>query len=446
MSNYYINTIINKEIIGFIDAYSNWAPALYKGRETNTLHPGEYGTYREILIRELLKNIIPGQFKVGEGFILNPNDEAGDVSTQCDVIIYADSYTPFIDKGYENFFPVETVVSIGEVKSDLTFSTLTAALVKLAKNKKIRKLNYKPTYLKRFPLDQHFENEQDEYTKIIQDLNSKSPLDQSDTRKLEYAKKFLEMYKRIRLNSNKYDISSFHVDHIFSFLICNRITEFNFDNLTEEINKEYEKAGIEKIHRHNMILSVHDGLILYIDPLNSKEVNKIYFPFPKKWEMDLKNCFIPSNKDNVSNIANIIGSVLRKYSLTKKSTNIDKVKPKIMIELSQKLKEYLEENLKVEMVEDEINKIIEKVFLIYNDSIKTGKDFGKILDKVARDFANAIAIIEEIPPYFNDPLEHIKIFCHYFFLSLTDTTILYPELSQYLEDIRFNKDTKIEDN
>jgi len=443
MSNKYLNTIINKEIINFIDTYSNWSPLLFKDGQNTLIHSGEYGLYREKLIREFLKNITPGQYKIGEGFIVN-SKSSNSVSTQCDIIIYDDSFTPFTNDGYANFFPIETIVGIGEVKSDLSLTDLKEALVKLARNKELRDLNYTPTYIKRFPLGEYFETEITRYNKIIKEIEEKGSLSEKDTDRKNIATTRVKMYERIEKVSESYNTHLFHTDNIFSFLVCNKLKDVDFDTLIEQINSEYTLKGIKEKHRHNMILSLEDGIILYIDNLDSKSERKTYSPFPRKWDEKLKSCYVPSYKDNLSNIGKIVEDILKNYKLTNKNTDLDQEKPKIIKDLNEKLKKYLEENSEIEIKSDELDKIIKIVFTSIEDYIKTGRDFGKVIPKLSMDFANVIAIIGDIPPYFKDPLEHIKIFCHYIFLSLTDTTVLYPELSQYLEDIVFNKNTVVE--
>ncbi|WP_444923345.1 DUF6602 domain-containing protein [Microbulbifer sp. DLAB2-AF] len=96
---------------------------------------GEYGEYREKAVIDLLKLFIPQNFKISEGFIIT---SAGDVSTQCDIIIYDPSYCPKIaDTEHQKFFPVECVVAIGEIKSEISgTSSLVEILEKLSKIKK----------------------------------------------------------------------------------------------------------------------------------------------------------------------------------------------------------------------------------------------------------------------------------------------------------------------
>ena len=48
-------------------------------------HPGEFGTYREEIVKSLLKSILPQKFGISSGFVITKN---GNISTQCDIIIY----------------------------------------------------------------------------------------------------------------------------------------------------------------------------------------------------------------------------------------------------------------------------------------------------------------------------------------------------------------------
>ena len=101
------------------------------------IHPGEYGEFREKAVIELLELFIPQNFKISEGFIMSCN---GYVSTQCDIVIYDPNSCPkLVDSSHQNFFPVECVVAIGEIKSDVRSpSELTEILNKLSKIKKLK--------------------------------------------------------------------------------------------------------------------------------------------------------------------------------------------------------------------------------------------------------------------------------------------------------------------
>lgn len=74
--------------------------------------------------------------EIGSGFIIT---STGKVSTQCDLIIYDKNNSPLIENNNkQRFFPIECVVGIGEVKSDLNKKQFKDALLKLKNNKQLR--------------------------------------------------------------------------------------------------------------------------------------------------------------------------------------------------------------------------------------------------------------------------------------------------------------------
>ena len=80
-------------------------------------HPGEFGAYREDLVKKWLRIITPEDFGIGSGFVIGPK---GAISTQCDIIIYDKQRTPVLENmDNQRFFPVETVCCIGEIKSTI---------------------------------------------------------------------------------------------------------------------------------------------------------------------------------------------------------------------------------------------------------------------------------------------------------------------------------------
>lgn len=81
-------------------------------------HPGELGTGREEVIRQFLRKYLPPRFGVSTGFVF---DAGGRVSQQADVIIFDASVCPqFEAVGGKMFYPCESVVSVGQVKSSLS--------------------------------------------------------------------------------------------------------------------------------------------------------------------------------------------------------------------------------------------------------------------------------------------------------------------------------------
>lgn len=81
-------------------------------------HPGELGTDREEVVRSFLRAYLPKRFEISTGFVFDAN---GALSKQIDVII-ADSAVSahFETVGGTRYFPCESVVAVGQIKSSLT--------------------------------------------------------------------------------------------------------------------------------------------------------------------------------------------------------------------------------------------------------------------------------------------------------------------------------------
>jgi len=81
-------------------------------------HPGELGLGREEIIRRFLRAYIPSRFDVSTGFVF---DSRGNVSKQLDIVIANALVCPrFETAGGSRFYPCESVVAVGQVKSSLT--------------------------------------------------------------------------------------------------------------------------------------------------------------------------------------------------------------------------------------------------------------------------------------------------------------------------------------
>jgi len=100
-------------------------------------HTGLRGRVREIVTGELLSTVMPAQFKIGTGKIVDSN---GVQSSETDVIVYNDSLLPSIlYSERDGIFPVEACFLALEVKSRLTATELDDAL---AKANRLRSLSY----------------------------------------------------------------------------------------------------------------------------------------------------------------------------------------------------------------------------------------------------------------------------------------------------------------
>jgi len=235
-----MSAILEERIELFRYAFQRTANDVFYDEETKTLiHPGEYGSFREMACREFLRLVVPMRLDFGSGFLIT---DKGSISTQCDIVIYDRNSTPLIQNAeHQRFYPIETVCSIGEVKSNLNKQNFRTAINKLARNKILREEISNPVAIKR-GVPGHF------------------------------------------------DPKNYPYDHLFSFLICNKL-DFNIDNLVNDIDTMYE-ADVMPWQKHNLILSIEDGLLLYSDSNNKS----LMYPFFPK-EMALRNRMV-FPKDN----------------------------------------------------------------------------------------------------------------------------------------------------
>ena len=219
----------------FKQAFTNISKQVFWDEKQNRLfHPGEYGMYRESICKDFIRFVIPRRLEIDQGFLIN---SIGEISNQCDIIVFDAQTAPLIETGErQRFYPIESVCAVGEVKSELSKAEFIDAINKLGKLKTFRNAIQKPFIL-------HSENK-----------NSFDPINQ-------------------------------HTDQIFSFLICQKLN-FNISDLVSDFNSMYT---IPPYHRHNLILSIEDGLFLYYDK------NNYSVPYPYFNGAPLKNQHIISN-------------------------------------------------------------------------------------------------------------------------------------------------------
>lgn len=195
----------------------------YDNDEGRLRHSAEFGAFRERLCADFLKLFLPTYLSIGSGFLINRDDK---VSTQCDLVIFDPQYTPLVeDAERRRFFPVETVAAIGEVKSTLSKQDFLSALVKLSSGKQLR------------------------------NVEGKSPV-----------------RRTARIAPEEV---GHHFDHLVSFLICEKLA-FKLDDLTADVSQHYAAQGISPEHRHNLVLSIEDGILCYKNHLLSRNVAWMY--------------------------------------------------------------------------------------------------------------------------------------------------------------------------
>ena len=93
------------------------------------------GEAREEAVKQLLRKYLPKRVKIDRGFVI---DAHGNQSKQIDVIIYDSSYATYYSVNCVKYFPCETVIAVGEIKTDITSKeTLFDALSKIESVKKL---------------------------------------------------------------------------------------------------------------------------------------------------------------------------------------------------------------------------------------------------------------------------------------------------------------------
>lgn len=233
MSNEVFDSLFRERADVFRSAFSTVSTELFYDSVTKRLrHTGEYGMYRESIVRDFMKFIVPRGLDISTGFLIT---SMNDISTQCDVVIFDSRMTPLYQEGdRQRFFPIESVFCIGEVKSTLSKQQLTDALNKLAVVKSLGERVENPSIIRKSP---------------------PGPFDPVN---------------------HPYDLFP-------SILICQKLN-FDLANIENEIDGLYD-SGVQHRHKHNMLLSVEDGLLSYFDQ-NSKNL-----PYPRLGGADLKHRF-----------------------------------------------------------------------------------------------------------------------------------------------------------
>ena len=238
MSNKIFEALLSEKIEYFIRSFSDLTSKLfYDDEQGKLIHPAEYGMFRESVCKEFLRFIVPRSLEIDQGFIISDNNK---ISTQCDILIFDSNSTPLIENSdRQRFYPIETVCAVGEVKSTLNKTQFKKAIQKLSKVKPFKSELISPFIIK------------------------------SDRETFEPLK-----------NQN---------DNLCTFLVCQKL-DFNLDEISNELDTIYESVEVK--NRHNIILSIEDGVLLYSNK-NSTE------PYPIINGLTLKNRFIKANKANI---------------------------------------------------------------------------------------------------------------------------------------------------
>lgn len=94
-------------------------------------HPGAIGSGREQSAKQKLKLILPSGIGIGSGFVI---DSYGNVSKQCDVVLYEENFALRFNPNNDSnniYYNCESVIAVGEIKSDVSKKELLDSIQKL---------------------------------------------------------------------------------------------------------------------------------------------------------------------------------------------------------------------------------------------------------------------------------------------------------------------------
>lgn len=233
MSNDIFDALLREKADVFKAAFSTVSTEVFYDPTARRLrHAGEYGMFREAIVKDFLKFVVPRGLDMSTGFVIT---SMNDISTQCDIVVFDSRMTPLYQEGdRQRFFPVESVFCVGEVKSTLSRSQLAESLNKLAATKALSERITHPTILRKSP-------------------------------------------------PGPFDPVNHSFDLVPTILICQKLG-FDLTGIETQIDGLYD-ASIEHRHKHNLILSVEDGLLSYYDH------NQMNHSYPKLGTVDLKHRF-----------------------------------------------------------------------------------------------------------------------------------------------------------
>ncbi|MCD4501097.1 DUF6602 domain-containing protein [Chromobacterium vaccinii] len=120
------------------------------GRAGRATTPGLVGSARENEVRRKLQSFLPPKVGVGTGCII---DSFSSTSNQTDIVLYEKNQTPIFsisDDPNATYFPCESVMAVGEVKSSLGTKELQDAIEKIAGVKSLKRYCTDPTVFRSY--------------------------------------------------------------------------------------------------------------------------------------------------------------------------------------------------------------------------------------------------------------------------------------------------------
>ena len=210
----YVRTLAQELIYGFERA----------GKATT---PGLVGSARERAVRKKLEQLFPQAVGIGTGCVIDVENRT---SRQSDIIVFEKEICPVFslnDTPETTYFPCESVIAVGEVKSTLGTSELLDSFSKIESVKKLR----------RFWKD----------NSCFRSYCSRTVL--------------------LGTSEEKYNQFEKPNDQIYGFIICERIG-LSLDTFLSKCKEEINRRPSHTVP--NMVVSLHDGILVYMDSKNRR--------------------------------------------------------------------------------------------------------------------------------------------------------------------------------
>jgi hypothetical protein len=248
MANKIFQGLAREKIAVFTRAFAESKELFWDESGSKLIHPGEFGEYREAIVRDFLRIFIPSRYSFGSGFIINTN---GMISNQCDLVIYDQQSTPLMQSlNHQIFYPIETVVAVGEIKSSIeSRGKFADTITKISKIKEIREGINGALFIR--------------------------PEREGD-----------------------YDPIHFPSDQVFTFIICNKL---GFEiNIHDGHCVNLYSENMNPRHKPNIIFSIMDGILIYHNGMSN-------YYYPVTGDKIEKEVFIkPDNNDLSSHFLHLI--------------------------------------------------------------------------------------------------------------------------------------------
>ncbi len=225
-SKTFVQTLADELVEGFAKANMATTPQLV-------------GSSKERAVRKKLESLLPSIAGVGTGCVI---DIEGNTSKQCDIIIYERYFCPVFsvnDNPETTYYPCESVIAVGEIKTSLNSEQLIDSFEKIKSVKELKR-----DMLPRNPLVSS--------TYEFRSYGSKMVISGSKEEEFNQEEKF--------------------TDQIYGFILAEDIP-LKLDTFLEKYTRLVNATGAHLLP--NLTMSIVNGLFLFLDK------NKNQFPSTK---------------------------------------------------------------------------------------------------------------------------------------------------------------------